>query len=688
MRKKSDLLFLLTMIMAAILSVGFISCGDDDAVENPDSGQPISPSTTVSDPEGTISLSMRNSENGKTYLDDIYISNENFSGAYFASVGAVKGLGNVSIIPTLGWAGQMSVIAGNGYVAYCNNQFYRIYVVSDIVGTSGGIIGADIKYQKPFKGVDEAISIDEKSLTFKGEGGSQSLVFNNKNIIVFDAVSDQNWCRVRKSSTTENYFLYNAITIDVDANTSLETDNAIVTLTTSYGKKEQINVMRLGDNPILALSESEKVVSGNDQSFYVTITTNYDFSNLVVSSTDSWIKAEIIDNTRAMQAKASQVKFIGEEEVSQTRASGSSGVSNFQLKINTECNYNGSSRTGSVVLQSVDGKSSQTLNIIQEGSTLYFEESEKTVTCIASNYNRVGFSTSLNLNEIQVSCDKEWCKASLLTDRYYREIRFDCDANDNESQRTAQIKLTTTKSSDLVATLNVFQEGAVLSFQTDTVWFDRNNGNQSITINTTIPSFKMTSSDDSWCTVANNGSTIVVRTNANSSLRERKATLWVKNSKDETMSKTLTVVQSKYAVGDEYREGNVEGTVCYMNNSERSIYQELDTIAAWSTEYVETGANSQDGRVNTAIIKAIPNWEYLYPAFAIVDGLNRNGVTGWYMPSRYELEKASITTTGYEQYYWSSSERDKSYACYRYDYRHYYDGDKKSTYSIIAFRRF
>ena len=43
-------------------------------------------------------------------------------------------------------------------MAYSNNQFYRIYVV-DNVSTSGGVIGAIIKYQKPFKGSDETISM-------------------------------------------------------------------------------------------------------------------------------------------------------------------------------------------------------------------------------------------------------------------------------------------------------------------------------------------------------------------------------------------------------------------------------------------------------------------------------------------------------------------------------------------------
>lgn len=238
---------LLSMILVTMLCIGFASCGsDNDDNEDPNNGQPVNPDTKVNDPEGTISLSMRNSNNGKTKLDGIYIDNENFRGAYFASVGEVKGLGDVTSIPMTGWADQVSVIAGNGYVAYCNNQFYRLYVVRDIVGTSGGIIGSDIKYQKPFMGADETILLDKITLTFNSTGGSQSLVLNNSNIVLFSASSDQSWCQVEKSSSYNN-FLNNSIKITVEPSSSIKTHIANVNLKTVYGKEIVIRVIREGN---------------------------------------------------------------------------------------------------------------------------------------------------------------------------------------------------------------------------------------------------------------------------------------------------------------------------------------------------------------------------------------------------------------------------------------------------------
>ncbi len=111
-------------------------------------------SSCSEDPVDTVYLSMRNSNNGKTYLDNIYIHNENFTGygCTFVDIGSVHGLGDVDYIPKSGWADQVSVMPGHGYVAYDEYAeiYYRIYVIADIESTSGGIIGADIKYQKPF----------------------------------------------------------------------------------------------------------------------------------------------------------------------------------------------------------------------------------------------------------------------------------------------------------------------------------------------------------------------------------------------------------------------------------------------------------------------------------------------------------------------------------------------------------
>jgi len=114
------------------------------------------PNLEVSDPIESISVNMRNSNNGKTTVTPkgcdgfFYIEFENFFGTnyQFVSIGEVQGLGNVTTIPRSGWSNRVAVIQGHGYVVKCgNNGYFRIYVVREILDmTQRGVIGAEIRY--------------------------------------------------------------------------------------------------------------------------------------------------------------------------------------------------------------------------------------------------------------------------------------------------------------------------------------------------------------------------------------------------------------------------------------------------------------------------------------------------------------------------------------------------------------
>lgn len=83
------------------------------------------------------------------------------AGGEMVNIGAVKGLGEVNIKPTSGWTDKTSVEIGHGYVLRFKNTFdysnssleyvyYRVYVEEWIESTTGGILGAKVKYQGPF----------------------------------------------------------------------------------------------------------------------------------------------------------------------------------------------------------------------------------------------------------------------------------------------------------------------------------------------------------------------------------------------------------------------------------------------------------------------------------------------------------------------------------------------------------
>lgn len=582
------------MMMVTMLTISFTSCGGDDDMEDPNNGQPVNPGTTVNDPEGTISLSMRNADNGKTYLDNIYISNENFRGAYFASVGAVRGLGNVSTIPTTGWAEQMSVIAGNGYLAYSNNQFYRIYVVSDIAGTSGGVIGADIKYQKPFKGVDEVILLPKTEVALNANAGSsEEIIFKNKNIVLYSVSSDQSWCRVEKCSTNDYYFLYNGVYITCEENHSSSIREAIVSIKTVYDKEVKIKVIQAGQEPFITMGSASVEVTSKEQKTSVSFVTNVDVSELQITGTTSWCKAEIstVNSTRAA------LKFIGNNPVQTTRASSGASQS-YELK--------------------------------------------------------------LQLSE-----------------------------NTSEDERVTNIAIKSSKY-NIQGVVEVVQKGVTFEVSQSLVMFDRTSSNATITVTTTASSWSAISSAD-WCTYTTNGNQLTIR--ATSSTVEREAKITFPGFMQE-----IVVRQSKYAVGDEYNEGNISGTVGYIgcgtSSQTRLIYKLVGT-AVWSLESVSTGANDNyDGRINMAVIKKISNWKELYPAFALCEDLNVNGASGWYFPASYEqsligrlLPRVSWKTGKAD--YWTSTEKNTGTASsWSQDWFHIEEDNKEFEELVFAVHRF
>lgn len=126
---------------------------------------------SIPDPQGTIITNMLQgswSTATRIHLADgvLYISESNnfsddpgyvgYDDISLYNYGKVKGLAKVETIPENGYAHNVAISLGNGYVIkvqdyYNNNLTYgRLYVVSWIYSTSNSIIGAKVKYQYPF----------------------------------------------------------------------------------------------------------------------------------------------------------------------------------------------------------------------------------------------------------------------------------------------------------------------------------------------------------------------------------------------------------------------------------------------------------------------------------------------------------------------------------------------------------
>lgn len=664
-----------------------IACSSDDSTDGDGN---IKPDVNVNDPAGTVSLSMMkgpSTSEGATRISGsyIYIGNDyNFDGGSFISLGTVKGLGNVSYIPTTGWADKVSVRNNNGYVAYSNGTFYRIFVEKEIVGTTGGIIGYDVKYQAPFKGKDLELELPATSVSFDKKGGTENIVFNNKEFVVFTAKSSENWCQIIPTSTYNYSFLSNGIQIKVYPSDVAATTEATITLTTAYGKKKEIKVTRGGVDPYLTLNETSVTLDAKECERQIGLNTNIQKEDLTISNTaSSWCKAEFVDQTRAIHASAARIKFVGNKPAKTVKAANAAGsASYYALVLKANSNDKDTERKGTITLKSKDGKKSVTLNVIQDKAYLYVKD---------KGYNKASFDneernaaigtvyTSLEYEDLQVSCNEVWCKPELQ--KSYGQIILNANISKNTTEKSREAKIViSNKTKTLSFTLTVSQSGVKFIPSQTKVGFDKNYSNKTITINTNID--WEASTNQSWCTISKNGNNLTIRaTPYSGSAANRKATISFKG-----LSTKIEVDQSKYALGDEYNENGVKGQVICINDTIRYVGKDVGN-AVWSNEDVLTGANNgYDGRVNMAIIKKISGWKDLYPAFALCDALNTGNVTGWYLPAREELFYIKIGGSGNKDNYWSSTE-DTAKRAYIFNNGPYIQ-HKSSGFKVKAVHRF
>lgn len=670
-----------------LIAMSVIACSSDDSTDGDGN---IKPDVNVNDPAGTVSLSMMkgpSTSEGATRISGsyIYIGNDyNFDGGSFISLGTVKGLGNVSYIPTTGWADKVSVRNNNGYVAYSNGTFYRIFVEKEIVGTTGGIIGYDVKYQAPFKGKDLELELPATSISFDKKGGTENIVFNNKEFVVFTAKSSENWCQIIPTSTYNYSFLSNGIQIKVYPSDVAATTEATITLTTAYGKKKEIKVTRGGVDPYLTLNETSVTLDAKECERQIGLNTNIQKEDLTISNTaSSWCKAEFVDQTRAIHASAARIKFVGNKPAKAVKAANAAGsASYYALVLKANSNDKDTERKGTITLKSKDGKKSVTLNVIQDKAYLYVKD---------KGYNKASFDneernaaigtvyTSLEYEDLQVSCNEVWCKPELQ--KSYGQIILNANISKNTTEKSREAKIViSNKTKTLSFTLTVSQSGVKFIPSQTKVGFDKNYSNKTITINTNID--WEASTNQSWCTISKNGNNLTIRaTPYSGSAANRKATISFKG-----LSTKIEVDQSKYALGDEYNENGVKGQVICINDTIRYVGKDVGN-AVWSNESVLTGANNEyDGRVNMAIIKKISGWKDLYPAFALCDALNTGNVTGWYLPATKELSDIYAKGNGIRSYFWSSTEYSVNEA-YR-NYNGWSQDPKKESYKVKAVHRF
>ncbi|WP_302292331.1 GLUG motif-containing protein [Leyella stercorea] len=316
-------LFLLCVAFGALI---FSSCSKDDDAENDNSGPVINPDKNIPDPKGTITMNMMVGDDkdksvsindfGTIQINSAYnfMGYEGSSYYSFVSLGKMKGLGNVTAIPQDGWNYSVAVNPGEGYVVrykgYYDSQaiYARLYVVSEIAGTSGGIIGYTIKCQAPFV---FAPKFTESSLEFDAdENLTKELTFVNPTNVTVKSHPD--WCKVQATSkgfnvtATPNY-------INTERSGIIEFENSEGSTSVSVKQKKSDNPKFEAGNgtetePYIIATATQLDEVRNFPSACFELSKDIDLSSYLNSNSSGW--TPIKDFTGKFDGKKHTIKGL------------------------------------------------------------------------------------------------------------------------------------------------------------------------------------------------------------------------------------------------------------------------------------------------------------------------------------------------------------------------------------------
>ena len=232
------------------------------------------------------------------------------------------------------------------------------------------------------------------------------------------------------------------------------------------------------------------------------------------------------------------------------------------------------SSTATITISAQNGRT-KSLTVTRLGALPYID-CFPSVSNVSAEEGSVSVAVTSNIERegITVTCNDSWLSASLLLDYYVTQpniksiegreyaptespyisgiyrytLHINYEANVGE-ERTGTVTL-----NNLVIT--VIQAGLTLDVPVDAVYFERTSSNHTIEISCN-GEYEAVSSNPEWCTLSTNGNSMTIRTTATDV--DRQATISFVG-----FPETITVYQSKYAVGDEYDENGVKGTVARM----------------------------------------------------------------------------------------------------------------------------
>lgn len=268
--------------------------------------------------------------------------------------------------------------------------------------------------------------------------------------------------------------------------------------------------------------------------------------------------------------------------------------------------------------------------------------------------------------------DSEWCKIEKADGK----LKITIGANSTEKDGRETVVKVTAGVGDNVATeeITVIQgaPAATLTVEHDALSFTAAGETKEVVITTNQDAWSaacVPATDAEWCILTQESGKLIVKVSENTSITSgRNTTIKVSAGTGLNVANAdIAITQAKdeertYALGDLYDKGGVKGIVIFLEGTPPGKYEpvregthglivSLDRYRGdWDANNVSSSvacSNREDGMVNTNEVKGQSNWKANFPAVAWCDALNKDGVTGWYMPAINEL---AVLYTCYDEY--------------------------------------
>ena len=405
-------------------------------------------------------------------------------------------MGYIDKIPKNNWVRTTAVVEGNGYIAWSDGVYYRIFIDK----RRGYQIVA--KYQYPFDGNIKGIELEKTELSVPHESQKTSVSLENKYLFPFKVSTDASWCTVLTSSSKNNY-PYDEISVVLKKNDDTKSRECIINITNTEKIVQEFHIRQQG--------APESVDADNDK---ITLPGTKSSSDILVNSNSDW-------DAKSNQSWCHAIK------------------NGNYLTISADENHTGNIRSATISLE-IRGNSSVKDYITVTQQPIDFQLSVSEIEAPGT-----GYKTSLTVNAKIEAWDVESTASWCVVKRAGTQILVEIKENITAGPRTARINLFMQGNDTPISYVTVSQKKMGLDLSVEKIEVDGCSSTSAFIVNTELEQDWNAESSEPWCAVTKYGNKGIIHIDENDEGKIRKAKISVKYFE---LEETITVVQDIPAI--------------------------------------------------------------------------------------------------------------------------------------------